>query len=173
MMMRWMLFFRRVDRDMGENMQTFYMIIGGEALFLYTKEGASYQRQYIAANPEFPYQPSRVRDDVQKLLSILVEEYNLEDRSELTFSVVGGEDIVITETVCSVLDGNISDQYSLHSVISKIITKLDKDEKLLIKEFGINFDGINYRLVSGSIQKSDYNLLGYTIQADDLMRYIG
>ena len=154
-------------------MQTLYMIIGKDALFLYAKEGVSYQRQYIAAKPEFPYQPSHIMEDIQTLLSLIMEEYNLEDRLELTFSVVEGEDTALSEKVCSMLDGNISKRHPLYSVIFHIIIKLEGDGRPLIKEFGINFDGVNYRLVNGSIQKSNYNLLGYTMQADDLIQYIG
>lgn len=172
-MMHWMLFLKYVDRNMkGRNMQALYMIIGKEALYLYAKEGADYQRQYIEASPEFPYQAGRVQDDIKELLKVLVEEYNLEDVSELTFSVVGNTDPIITEMICSVLNGNISNQYELYSVISQIILKLVMDEKLMIREFGINFDGFNYRLIDGDMQKGDYNLLGYTLQTDDFIKYI-
>lgn len=154
-------------------MQTFYIFIGRDSLYLYEEDDTGYNRQYIAGNPEFHYQTSRVKADVEKLLDALVEEYNLENRSELTFFLIGNEDSAVTEAVCKTLDGYISERYDFNLFIPGIIQKIEAEEMPLTKEFGINFDGKNYRLIDGKLNKYDYSLLGYNLNMDKIMEYIG
>lgn len=154
-------------------MQMFYMVIGKDALFLYEKEGIRYSRQYIEGNQEFHYQINTVKNDIKKLLAALVEEYNLNDDSEIAFTIIENSDSAVTEAVSNALDGHISNRHGLDSLISGIIKKVNSDKIPLVKEYGINFEEINYRLVNGILQETDYSLLGYTLQADDLIMCIG
>lgn len=154
-------------------MQMFYVIIGRDKLYLYEKKGEEYSRQYIAGNPEFHYQINNVKQDVEKMMDILVEEYNLENRSELSFFLIGNSDPFITETVSRALEGYIAGLHELSRSLAEIIKRFSEDEKLLVKEFGINFDGVNYCLVNGEIKGTDYSLLGYTLQTDDLIGFVG
>lgn len=154
-------------------MQTFYMIIGKDALYLYEKNGRNYNRQYIEGNPEFHYQLNNIKKDIEKLLEVLVEEYNLDNQSELTFVVVGNGNSVVTEVITKALDGHISDKRDMGFIMPEIIQKLYKDEIPLVKEYGVNFDGNNYRLMNGKLGMYDYHLLGYTLNEDKIMEYIG
>ncbi len=49
-------------------MQALYMIIGRNALFLYERDGAEYNRLFIEGNPEFRYQNNSVRKDIEDML---------------------------------------------------------------------------------------------------------
>ncbi len=153
-------------------MQTFYVFIGKDALYLYEKESKGYMRQYIAGNPEFRYRINHVKEDVKRLLNVLAEEYNLDNESELFFYLIENSDFVVTEAVCGALDGHISKKYSLNAVMPMVVEELEGDTRLLVKDFGINFDGTNYRLIDGELHKADYSLLGFTIQTDDFIQYI-
>lgn len=154
-------------------MQVFYMIIGRDALYIYENESAGYKRQYIEGNSEFHYQKNNIRNDLKKLLDILAEEYNLDSRSELTFSVIGDRDSIATQAVTSELEEYISKTYDLRELMPDIIKRMVEDTDFLLKDYGINYDGLNYCLNDGTLQKTDFNLLGYTLLPDDLMKYIG
>ncbi len=41
----------------------------------------------------------------------------------------------------------------------------------MIDELGINFDGKNYVMSNNKLIKNDYSLLGYTLHADDIMKF--
>lgn len=154
-------------------MQTFYMIIGKDALFLYEKNGTNYNRQYIEGNPEFHYQLNNIKKDMEKLLAVLTDEYNLDSQSELAFVVIGNGNSVVTEAITRALDGHISDKCGLDSIMPEIINKIYKEEIPLVKEYGINFDGHNYLLMNGKLDKRNYSLLGYTLNEDKIVEYIG
>lgn len=158
-------------------MQALYMIIGRNALFLYERDGSEYNRLFIEGNPEFRYQNNSVRKDIEDMLKSVMEEYNLDSGSdhcsEIAFTVVANADAVVTKDAVETLGEYLSQIYKLDSLIPDIIKELYADEKLLIKEYGVNFDGINYRMVNGTLQKAEYDLLGYTLQEDALIRHIG
>lgn len=165
-------------------MQIFYMITGRDVLYLYEKDGMKYNRQYIQGNPEYHYQIHTVKKDMEKLLKELAEDYNLDidmdhvdiqkaNNTEMAFVMVENADPVLTEAVSRGLGGFLSQKYVLDSLISDIIRKLCSDGQPLVKDFGVNFDGNNYRLANGVIQRNNFSLLGYTLQPDDLLQYIG
>lgn len=154
-------------------MQIFYVIIGRNALYLYEKNGEEYNRQYVSGNPEFQYQTNSVKKDMDKMMDALVEEYNLENRSELSFFVIGSNDPLVTEVVSKALEGYITEKHDLNVLMLEVIKRFSCDKKLLVNEFGINFDDVNYRLLNGRLQETDYSLLGYTLQTDDLIRCVG
>ncbi len=154
-------------------MQTFFMFIGKDVLYLYEKIGKGYNRHYIEGNPEFHYQMNHIKKDVEKLINVLADEYNSDNESELLFCLIENSNPVVTEAICGALEGHISKRYSLNSVLPIVIGGLEEDTKLLVKDFGINFDGINYRMMDGKLKEADYSLLGFTLQTDDFMQYIG
>ena len=154
-------------------MQIFYMIIGRDVLYLYEKNGTNYNRQYIEGNPEFYYQLNNMRNNIERLLQVLTEEYNLDSTLEITFVVIENDDPVVTEAVDRALERHISKQYDLSAIMPEIIKKMYVDGIPLIKEFGVNFDGRNYLLTNGKVNKCDYNLLAYTLNADEIIEYIG
>lgn len=76
------------------------------------------------------------------MMDALAEDYNLENRSELSFVVVENSDPFITETISNAFEEYIADRIDLHLMISGIINKISTDEKLLVKEYGVNFEGL-------------------------------
>ena len=153
-------------------MQIFYMITGREALYLYEKNGTNYIRQYIDGNPEFHYQISNAKSDIKKMRKALQEEFNLESDSEIKFAMIENANPVVTEVVTRELGAYLLQKYNLDSLVLDIVKRLNQDKKILVKEFGVNFDGVSYQLVNGELQKADYSLLGYTLQADDIIKFL-
>lgn len=158
-------------------MQEFYVIVGRERLYLYVKDGAKYERQYIKGKPEFRYHLNQVKNDMKELLKALLEEYNLDsepedNQSEITFSLIESAAPVITEAVCNGLEGYLSKRYPLDKIISDAMKELEAAGTPLLKEYGANFDGANYRWGNGGVLKADFSLLAYTLQADDLIQCV-
>lgn len=151
-------------------MQEFYVIVGREELYLYEKEGTEYNRQYIQGNSEFHYQINLAKNNVESLLRILADEYNLDNDSEMRFMLIENADTIVTEAVCKGFEEYLSKRCPLDVVMKNVIKRLESDGIPLIEESGVNYDGVNYKCGNGGMQKTDFNLLGYTLQPDDLMQ---
>lgn len=106
-----------------------------------------------------------------KLLSILVNVYNLDSAGEIDLVMIDNEDKVVSEVIDKALSKHIKEKIQIDDLICRISQKLDRDENLHISEYGINFDGKNYLCKSSGVKKSEFYLLGYTVSADELLKY--
>ena len=153
-------------------MQTFYLLIGKSNLYVYEKKDNTYERLYIEGNPEYAYDLNSTKTSIEQLMDELVNEYNLDTKAEIDFIVVDNEDRIVSEVMQKVLGEYQSKVYEIDFLMKLVAGKLQRDSKMMIDKFGINFDGKNYLLSDGGIVKNDFNLLGYTLNEDDLMKYI-
>lgn len=153
-------------------MQKIYMLIGREKLFLYEKEGDRYIPQYIEGSLGYGYSISTAKQDIKKLLNILTDEYSLNTEAELEFVVLENENDVYSRVIQDVLGDLVVQELELGRLLYKIISNLQKDEKLHIEEFGVNFDGKNYIEKKSKLFKRNFSLLGYTVGEDEFMKFI-
>lgn len=153
-------------------MQLFYLIIGKDKLFLYEKDNGRAVKQYIEGNAYFSYDINKADSDVKRMLDLLVNEYNLDTVAELEFIVLENDDDIRTNKIEQVLSDYIIENLDLRSTLLKIMKTLNKDKKLYINEFGINYDGMSFYIKNNKLEKSEFNLLSYTLQEDTLMKYI-
>ena len=151
-------------------MQKFYMIIGKNELFLYEKNENGYVRQFIEGNSEYSYKLNNAKNDVDRLIKSLVNEYNMETSAEIEFIVIDNENTIYSEIIEKALGEYVAKKNDLKQILTNIIKKLKRDNKLMIDELGINFDGKNYVMSNNKLIKNDYSLLGYTLHADDIMK---
>lgn len=152
-------------------MQKFYMIIGKNELFLYEKNENGYVRQFIEGNSEYSYKLNNAKNDVDRLIKSLVNEYNMETSAEIEFIVIDNENTIYSEIIEKALGEYVAKKNDLKQILTNIIKKLKRDNKLMIDELGINFDGKNYVMSNNKLIKNDYSLLGYTLHADDIMKF--
>ncbi|MGG7175289.1 hypothetical protein ACQPV1_18475 [Clostridium neonatale] len=152
-------------------MQNFYMIIGKNELFLYEKNENGYVRQFIEGNSEYSYKLNNAKNDVDRLIKSLVNEYNMETSAEIEFVVIDNENTIYSEIIEKALGEYVAKKNDLKQILTNIIKKLKRDNKLMIDELGINFDGKNYVMSNNKLIKNDYSLLGYTLHADDIMKF--
>lgn len=152
-------------------MQKFYMITGKDKLFVYEKQGNDYIRQYIEGNAYYSYNLNNAKNDIEKLIESLVNEYNMETSAEIEFYVIDNENSVCSEVVEKALGDYIEEKYSINSVLINVIQNLRKEKKLMIDKFGVNFDGKNY-INNGQLIKKEFSLLGYTLNSDTIMKFI-
>lgn len=153
-------------------MQKVYLVIAKKNIYIYKKEGDSFERIYIDGNSEYEYSVNAITAGIEKLKEKLVDEYNLDTQEGLNFTVIENEDKSITQAVENVLGQCIHKKYALEKLMTDILKQLCMDKKLLISEYGINFDGKNYLIIRDKIMQKEFSLLGYTLCPDKLVEYI-
>lgn len=150
-------------------MKNLYMVIGKSELFLYEREGSQYNKQYIEGNPGFSYEFRSIENNISELLDALVNENNLEGRNEIQFTLIRKEDDRNGEKVQACITNHVSTVIGLKEVIENYIHQAILDGIPMIDEYGINYDGNNYRMRDEKVTKSDFDLLGLTVSTDSLM----
>ncbi len=154
-------------------MQTFYMIIGKKSLSLYEKIGVSFKQIYLQGKPEYLYDINRARECIDKVFAMLIIEYNMRSIGEIDLVVINNEDKIISDVIGKLLRKHIREKIEVEDLLGIATEKLCRDKKLHISEYGINFDGKNYLYTEKGVEKNEFSLLGYTVNNDELMRYIG
>ena len=153
-------------------MQTFYMVVEKERLYLFERSKNGFDRVYIEGNPDFLYSINAIRDYMKRLSAFIYEEYNLEHEEEMAFTLIDNENKIISDAIVNTLSGHIIEKINVECLIKYIILELQRDEKLYISEYGVNYDGRNYILKGNEIIKSDFSLLGYTLDCEEIIRSI-
>jgi hypothetical protein len=148
------------------------MIIGKDKLYLYEKDNGAFERVYIEGNPEYSYNINSSKSHIERLMDYLKNEYNMDTTAKIDFVIIDNEDTVISNVLKNILHDYTKEKYSVDDLMIKIFQKLKRDKKLLIPDYGINFDGKNYSVKNSVLEKKEFSLLGYTINQDELMGYI-
>lgn len=149
----------------------FFVVVGKKALYTYEWVGQKYEIQFIEGNSEFSYNPSNAKDYMNDYLEALANEKNLGTVAKLKFDILDSDDAYCNSTVISILqkEGYIEKCYSVDNALTDVIRKLSRDRKLLIDEYGINYDGLSYKLQQGKLVKNKFDLLAYTIHCEDVI----
>lgn len=82
------------------------------------------------------------------------------------------EDSVYNDVIERCMKEYICEKKELKQVLTELFQKLGRDEKIQIDNYGINFDGKHYMLKDGVITKGKFDLLGYTVSEDSIVKYI-
>ena len=125
----------------------------------------------IAFEGKIKYHRSHLTEKIKQFKTELTQGFNLLDDKELSFILIGNEDSILTEQVASALEPQLSLSLPFESLFTSYIDHLNIDSNLYIDEFGVNFDGINFLPQKGILKKSEFNLLGYTIQNENFMKF--
>ena len=67
------------------------------------------------------------------------------------------------------LEKYVDKKYDIKEVMMNVLSKLSRDKKLLIEEYGVNYDGFSYILKENELVKQPYNLLAYGLHCDDVI----
>ena len=153
-------------------MQTFYVIIKKESLSLFEQNGGIFEKVYLGGKQEYFYAVNSAQDTANKFLSMIVEEYNLDSVGEIDLIVVNNEDEIISTAMTKAFGKNVKEEISIAKVILTALEKLDRDSKLRIRDYGVNFDEKKYCLVNGEVKKDEFSLLAYTLSDEMVLRYI-
>lgn len=159
---------------MGElKVQTFYVIIKKNYLSIYEKNQKSYERVYLGGNSEFVYSVNSAKDYIEKILNMIVEEYNLDTIGEIDLIVIDNEDDIVSDAILNALGENVKERINIEKLMLKVSSSLERDKKLHIFEYGINYDDKQYLVKNENVVKNEFSLLSYTLTDDMLMKFVG
>lgn len=150
----------------------FFMIIGRNALYTYEKNGQKFEQQFIEGSEIYPYSISSISEDVDSYLDALANEKNLGTKAKLEFDILESANLLANTGVLNVLEEYVENKYSLDDAIPTVLKKLSRDKKLLINEYGINYDGCSYKAGNGQLIRGEFDLLAYTVHYNDMIDLI-
>lgn len=150
----------------------FILVIGKNALYTYEKNGQQVQVQYVEGSDRYPFSSSSIGEDVKTYMNALANERNLGTTGALEFDVLESPDSVANSAIMSALGDNVGKKYNLFDALETVIKKLSRDKKLMIDRYGINYEGFSYKKGKGSVEQSNYDLLSYTVHADDVISLV-
>ena len=153
-------------------MKNLYMVIGKSELLLYEREDDKFNKQYIDGNPGFSYELRNIENSISELLEALVNENNLESKNELGFTLIRDANDRVGGKVESCIADYINDVIILEEIVEDYIHKAATDPLSMIDEYGINYYDNNYIIKDGKVIKSDFDLLGLTVNTDSLMEVL-
>jgi len=150
------------------------LLIGKEQCFVYEKRSAGYEKQYIGGHPGVPFELQDAQTAVEFLVNDLVEEFNLSDKKELTFTLITNEDVYYTKVIEDELVKQEIEvkRDDVNRRILDVLNRLQTQSGLLVDKYGINFDGKCYQKAGDKkLWKKEFSLLAYTVDEDEFMSY--
>ena len=153
-------------------MQTLYMIIGTDKLYLFEQDDGAYSRLYFEGNPFLEYSLNSARQSTEQMLQLLKDQFNLESTAELEFILISNRDSLRTKAVEQEIAPHIRERLSIDEIMLDLLKKLSRDETLMVEEYGVNFDGANFRLHNGALEIEEFSLLGCTMAEDMLLGFL-
>ena len=147
----------------------FLMVIGKHVLHTYFKEGKRYEIQYLEGSETYPYNRSSANEDILAYMEVLANEKNLGTTAKLEFDVLECSDHFCNTAVLQALEGYVVRKYSFLETLLEVLKKLSRDKKLLISEYGINYDGSSYQNINDRVEKKEFYLLAYTVHSADIV----
>ena len=70
----------------------------------------------------------------------------------------------LTNTIVEeILESYIEQKISIKKIIIPMLDKLRIDKDTLVEQYGINYDGVNYKYEGKECVEGSFSLLGYTI----------
>ena len=147
-------------------MLNLYLLIEHDKIFIYTKtkNGNDLVSQYIEGSDYINYELNTIEADISRMLNVLLDEFNLDSAGELDFRVVVDEDnlrFAAERLVKTLKNAKISsvEIIDLKPILSGLISHDD----------GVNFDGNNYVIVNGRLQRRKFSIMGKTLNEKDIM----
>lgn len=153
-------------------MQKCFLVLGKNRIHIYELLENSFALQRINGNPFYEYTYSNAEKDIQTMLEFLCEEFNLASFAGLELYLLENENQAYTETVINALNNVSATKVSLNMAIKHVLKKIVNDKNISMQEYGINFDGVNYKLQGDEIITDSFDLLAYTIKPEVLVKYL-
>lgn len=153
-------------------MQTFYVIIKKGHLLIYEKNKNAYETVYLGGNAEYSYSINRVYSNIDSFLNTIVEEYNLDAIEDINLIVIDNENSFISNEIISALGERVKRRINIEKLVFDVLQVFEKDKKIHITEYGINYDGKKYSLHESNLVKEEFNLLSYSLKDDELMKLL-
>lgn len=149
----------------------FFLVIGKKYLHTFEQNGQKFELQYIEGSETYSYSSNNLDEDINAYLEALANEKNLSTVAKLEFDILEGADGISNAGIVKRLKDivSVNQLYGLEDALKTVIKKLSRDKKLLIDEYGINYDGDSYKMIDKNIEKGEFDLLAYTIYSNDVI----
>ena len=89
--------------------------------------------------------------------------------ASLEFEVLEGSEDNFNAAVVNAMGEHIDKVYPLKTTLMTVVKKLQRDKKLMIDTYGINYEGNSYKIENNSLSQDDFDLLAYTIHSNDVV----
>lgn len=157
-------------------MERFLLVIKSNQFVVYKDESCC-EPEHLNGSPYYEYETKRLTNNLSNLLNILLEEYNLNSLDDIKLRVITNRDAGINEIAINYLSKiNVLEQGGTISVLpllDKVYKKLSVIEDLFVSQYGINYDGVNYRIRGdGSLEEGNFKLLAYTAKDMEIISEI-
>lgn len=147
----------------------FFIIIGRNALYTYERDGQRYEPQFIEGSELYSLNSTNISEDVNSYMEILANEKNLGTIAKLEFEVLEGSEENFNAAVVNALGEHTEKVYSLKNTLMTVVKKLQRDKKLMIDTYGVNYEGCSYKVENNNLLQDDFDLLAYTIYSNDVV----
>lgn len=147
----------------------FFVIIGNNALYTYQRDDQQFKPQYIEGSVSFPISTVNIGENVNSYMEILANEKNLGTIAKLEFEILEGTDQNVNLAIINAFGDHIDNVYKLEDTLKVIFKKLQRDKKLMIETYGINYEGYSYIFKDNNACHGNFDLLAYTIHCDDVI----
>ena len=147
----------------------FLVSIEKDCLRTYEKINGRYEPFFIEGDDCFFYESTSIKQYVEAYLHSIAHEKNLANSSDIELVVLENFDGLLNSKFHKVWGNHVKQVYQVQNMMGKVFSALQKDKDLLVLKYGINYDGFSFIMVNGQIEKSDFDLLAYTIHATDLI----
>lgn len=148
----------------------FFLLFLGDDTFKVFELDSQCKRVLFKGRDSFSFDVTKMQIAIEEMLSILEHDYNV-NKDNIFFRVLENDNELINKVVLEVLGDHVRYKHKLQGVMIDVMDELSKidNDKLLIKKYGVNYDGKCYKSDNNSFLKKDYSLLAYNISEDVLI----
>lgn len=116
------------------------------------------------------FQRSHLPEIIAQMKQDFVKGFNLQSDDALKFHLIENENEDLNFIVKQALGKQLFSSVPIDSVLQPIIRRLSKNPLMKLNEYGVNYDGKNYVLKDGGLQKAPFSLLGYTVKKEEIVQ---
>ena len=147
----------------------FLLFLGDDKFKVFELENQC-KRVFFKGRDSFSFEVTKMQFAIEEMLSILEHEFNI-NKDNIFFRVLESDNELVNKAVLEVLGHHVRYKHKLQGVMVNVMAELSKidNDKLLIKKYGVNYDGKCYKSDNNSFLNRDYSLLAYNISEDVLI----
>lgn len=144
-------------------MRQFYLVINHGKLYVLRRVRDRFEFEYFDGDPCFTYGINRVKEAIDTLMKMLIDNHNLEDESELSFIVLASGDAALDSAFGHALGARMAQEIKIEGLLERATDILSHDPANLVNEFGINYDNRSYHMIKNKLRPSRFSLYACTL----------
>ena len=163
-----LIFFLRSTCGFSLDQRIFFLLPEKSCVSLFEQCENELKLKPIAGEKSVQYQLGKVKDCMLEITETICREYSLNPRGGFLIALIENENLELNEVFNR--EGEFLFSIPLSRLVCAALSKLRENKELKIDEYGVNFDGIQYRFVDGEVKiEGDFNLYSYTLNGEMLV----